>query len=82
MSPRDNGGFTAGDGFAKPFSEWQLECVEFIDCWMELAGTPCITLVSISPANGATAARTFDGPGARWSGLRSNKTWSATAILK
>ncbi len=64
MSPRDNGGFTAGDGFAKPFSEWQLECVEFIDCWMGLAGTPCVTLVSISPANGATAARTFDGPGA------------------
>ena len=36
---------------------------KFIDPWMEVAGTQCITLVSISPANGATAARSFDGPG-------------------
>jgi hypothetical protein len=46
------------------FAEWQMECGDFIVRWMETAETPCITLVAIDPAVGATVAQTFDGPGA------------------
>jgi hypothetical protein len=44
------------------FAQWQMDCGDFIDRWMQATGTSSITLVAIPPT-GMTVTRTFDGPG-------------------